>query len=238
MVGWQTFMPNPLSGRRLRHMGAPELAEMVTRYKELKSRGLGIMEACEAVALELGRETSTIYHAVRRLQPTTDLAQTYLQSQALRLAVRAVRKANVTEAIDILSRKNMGVLAPKTEEQGGAGGFFLSVQADSCGAVKIGIATNDSGERARSASLLTGVQQTQETIDVPQESRQPHDRTYQGRIRPASAFTQGHTEAVRAAKERLKKAQRRRRRYDKHQKNGGLQVLDGQSQGPEVDGEV
>lgn len=118
-------------------LSIPDLADIIGRLKGLRASGIAIGEACEVVAQEMGREPSAIYAAWKRLSPTVDIAEVYLRSQAFKLATRVVREANVDQAIDILSRKNVGVLAPKTEEGSGQGGFFLSVQADSCGAVKI-----------------------------------------------------------------------------------------------------
>lgn len=223
----------PVKGSKRRVIPIPDMAEMLARYKALKRDGIGVMEACEAVGLEFGRETPTIYALIRRMAPTTDIAEDYLKAQALRLAVRVVRKANASEAMEILSRKNVGVLAPKTEESGAPGGFFLSVQSDSCGAVKIGVTNSPAALPAAS---------TPPVIDVEQEShgQSTYDRKaprpLQGHIRQVLKPKQA--QAVKEARERLRQSRRRQRRRDKYQKIGGVQATDGESEGPDTQVDV
>jgi hypothetical protein len=122
--------------RRPRRFSLTDINEILNRFRQLtKTQGLGVLAACEVIASERDRTRDVIYALVRRFQPNVDGAEAYLKSNALRLAMRVVRKANVEQSIDILSRSNMGVLAPKQEGGPGGGGFFLSVTADSCGAV-------------------------------------------------------------------------------------------------------
>lgn len=125
---------------RPRKFRVDEIGDILSRFKALTTvQNRGVMESCELIAKDYGRSTDVIYALIKRFRPTVDGAEMYMRSQALRLAMRTVRKANVSEAIDILQRSNIGVLAPKQESSGGTGGFFLSVQADTCGAVKIGV---------------------------------------------------------------------------------------------------
>ena len=115
-----------------------EMMELFNLYKEMRKSGIGPLEACTELAPKFNRQPETLYHLCRRLTESTDIAQQYIKANALRLATRVVRDADVAQSIDILSRPNINVLAPKQEaESSGGRGFFLSVQADSCGAVNI-----------------------------------------------------------------------------------------------------
>lgn len=124
-------------GRRFRPQ---DITEILSRYKYLvNEQKMGVGAACAEIARDYDRTQDTVYNLVRRFIPSVEAADSYLKANALRLAMRVVRKANVDQSIDILSRSNIGALAPAKTESGGGGGFFLSVQADTCGAVKIGI---------------------------------------------------------------------------------------------------
>lgn len=116
------------------------LEEIKVKYDLARKEGLGRVQAYEAVGADMEIDWKTIAAVIRRLKPTTQLAQDYLKASAMRLAVRVVRNAGVQQSIDLLSRPNIGVLAPIQQAQGGGGGgFFLSVTADSCGSVKVGV---------------------------------------------------------------------------------------------------
>lgn len=214
--------------KRARKMTPPDMAFIVARVKKVMANGVGITEACEAVALELGREPGTIYSLMHRLAPTTDIAQAYLQSSALRLAMRVVREANVSESVDILGRKNMGVLSPKQEESAGQGGFFLSVQAESCGAVKVGVMVGSGAQRQegrREAPALTGASigepEFYQSIDVQAKEvtdGQSKPVGQQGHIRQLGEITDRQAKAIESARERLKVAQRKRGRELRRQR--------------------
>lgn len=126
---------------RPRQFRTHEIADILSKYRVMtKEQGYLVKDACAKIGEETGRSPDTIYNLVKRFAPTVEPAKAYLSAQALRLAMRIVRKANVQESIDILQRPDIGVLAPKQEGGPGPGtGFFLSVQADSCGAVKVGV---------------------------------------------------------------------------------------------------
>lgn len=124
------------SPRKSRRFSLTDINEILNRYKRLtKQEGRSISEACATIAEERHRSPDSIRTLIRRFQPNVDGAEAYVRANALRLAMRVVRKATVDQSIDILSRSNVGVLAPKQEGGGAGGGFFLSVQADSCGAM-------------------------------------------------------------------------------------------------------
>jgi hypothetical protein len=114
------------------------LASVMLTYRELMRRGMSKDEACVQIADQHQTTPVAIEKIIDRFSPTTSLAQDYFRANALRMAVRVVRKANVAEAVDVLSRPNIGVLAPKAGDGStGPSGFFLSVQSDTCGALKI-----------------------------------------------------------------------------------------------------
>jgi hypothetical protein len=126
--------------------GAPilesELALILERFDHYrKVEGLGLMQAYEAVGSETGRSTKVIGVIINRQRPTVNAARTYLRSKALRMARKIVKRGSTADLINILERPGIGVLDPLKRQDGGGGGFFLSVSADSCGAVKIGVAT-------------------------------------------------------------------------------------------------
>lgn len=124
-------------GRRLR----PHVTqELMKRFRYHRRKGKRIMEACEAVADKMGLDPKTVWAVQNRLQPTTGLATDMLRAGAANLMGRVLRKANVDQAIDLLERANIGVLAPK-KDMGGTGGsqFIIGVSADSLGAVKVGV---------------------------------------------------------------------------------------------------
>lgn len=118
------------------HIPRLEVAEILKLYKFYKERELGTKAACEEVCKVYPYQWTTIYALVKRLEPTTGLAQTYIKAGALRLAKRIVAKASVAESIEVLSRPNIGVLESRQQATGG-GGFFLSISKDSCGAFKM-----------------------------------------------------------------------------------------------------
>src|ERR1700680_4687918 len=114
------------------------MSTILFTVRELQKRGMTLAQAKQATAVQMGIDSREVDRVVESFLPTTDIAREYLKARSFRLAVRAVRKANVDQALDILSRPNIGVLAPQAEGgSGGAGGFFLSVSAETCGAVKV-----------------------------------------------------------------------------------------------------
>lgn len=199
--------------------------EIVRLYNDLRTkRHYNHKDALAEIAPLYNRTTSGIHYIIQRYQPTTDLATRYLQSQALKLAMRVVRKANVTEAIDVLSRKSMGVIAPKTEEGAGNRGFFLSVEADSCGAVKVGVAMVDSkpleGVTAENTLECNGytiddaIAESKQKQLTPrqqiEEAKSEDPRKFQGHIGKASGPEKSWSPetrlAIQAARNRIKKA--------------------------------
>lgn len=119
---------------------AEELAELWGYYRYYRSQNKSINESCALTGLKLGKSPSAIYAHTKKLRNTTALAGDILKSGAADLARRIIEKANVEQAIEVLTRSNIGVLAPKSAgEGGGGGGIFINVQAENLGAVKVGV---------------------------------------------------------------------------------------------------
>ncbi len=116
-----------------------DIEELMRRFKNYRKR-YGIMESCRKVSGDMGITPETVYAVQKRLRPTTEIATEYIRANALKLAARVVRKANVDQAMTLLSRPNIGVLDPQGE--GGVGGgrqFMIGVAMDSLGSVKVGV---------------------------------------------------------------------------------------------------
>lgn len=73
--------------------------------------------------------------------PTQSLAKYYLKSNALRLARRIVAEANVEEAVDILSRPNIGVLEPAVKAGASTGptAVLTSINPHHLGGVQVAV---------------------------------------------------------------------------------------------------
>lgn len=94
--------------------------------------------------LEAAAASGWSFEQVRTIRaqyfPTTGLAQHYLRANALTLAKRIVLEANVEEAVDILSRPNLGVLRP--HEKPGAVAptqVLTSVRPEHLGGVQVAV---------------------------------------------------------------------------------------------------
>lgn len=128
-----------------------EIQQILNVYKDCRKRGMAITEAYKRVADLTQRDYRHIGQVIRRLEPTTDLSKMYLRAKSYRLVKRLVKKANTTEIIDILSRPDIGVLAPAKSIEQGPTGFFLSVKADTCGAVNVGVMQGTPADRKQLA---------------------------------------------------------------------------------------
>lgn len=182
-------------------------------YKIYLRKGKSVKQACEELGFLYDRSPSYIQTlCARLLADTSDVAQQYIRSNALRLAMRVVRDGNVQQSMDILERSNVGVLAPKKGSGDGSGsrGFFLTVSSDSCGAMKATAGYIEKGESdATPGSEISG-----EDDQLWEESQ----TRLRGEQRSGSEeFEDGgdtHPRGVQAGPE--------------HQENEGLQVLDGE----------
>jgi len=86
------------------------------------------------IARALGRSVNAVDHIIRKFHPSTRLAEKYIRANALKLAEKVVKFSNVEEAIDVLTRPNIGVLQPVVSKH--AVGFFSSVDPSTLGAVQ------------------------------------------------------------------------------------------------------
>lgn len=88
----------------------------------------------KSVAFKFGRDHSTISRIKKRFHPTAKLATRLIKASAMELAQRVIDKADVNQALDILSRPNIDVLKPQSKGDSGGTGIFISVGNDSLGA--------------------------------------------------------------------------------------------------------
>lgn len=153
--------------------GVPITPDVVAHIMELfldcRKRGMPIMDSYRRVGQQVDIDPKVIGTVVHRLRPTTDIAKMYFRASALKMARRIARKGSPSELIDVLSRPSIGVLdAPKGKGDGdGGGNFFISVSADTCGAVKVGVAAVRDQPEIESGESFDPFS---ETIDVGQES--------------------------------------------------------------------
>lgn len=200
-----------------------EKAEVLGRYAQLRKRGTPVMECCEIIANETGRSPESIWYIKQHYTPTVDIAEAYLKASAYKMTRRMVRKADARLLSDILSRPNIGVLAPESApETSTQSGFFLNVSADACGAVSVKAAIGPvppalpphTPPTAIEGELVTTEQQEEESHAQNVQAR----RAYQGRFgrfadQPKEQWSRDSREAVGAARQRLAPQERRRERH-------------------------
>lgn len=123
--------------------------------------------------------------------PTAGLAKHYLRSNALRLAKRVVEEANVEEAVDILSRPNIGVLdAPVKGAGQSTTSILTSIHPTHLGGVQVAVVTGAVGQPlglpAASSEETDGWVQTEDrdstVIDIQTRPPLPHPAP---EVRPA-----------------------------------------------------
>ena len=115
-----------------------DIEELMAYFKHYR-KTLSTSQSCVKVAERMNLDVQTVYNIQRRMRPTTQVAQDYIKGNALKLAMRVVRKANVDQAIGILSRPNIGVLDSPNQESGTGRHFMIGVAMDSLGSVKVGV---------------------------------------------------------------------------------------------------
>jgi hypothetical protein len=157
--------PEPAAPKKLRRFKLDDISEILSLFKRLTEvEGYQVWEAHKILATQFDRTPATILNLLKRFRPTTKTAQSYMEAQALKLAMRVVRNADVDQAIDVLSRPNLAVLAPAKEIASGPQGFFLSVQAENLGAVRLATGAVQ-GELA--APQMMTLQSPQEGLQAP-----------------------------------------------------------------------
>lgn len=117
-----------------------ELQQIMDLFVDCRKRGMSKMDCYTRIGQLVGRTPKVIGVTITRLNPTTDLAKMFIRARAMKLVKRLVNKAGPSEIINILERPSMGVLDAPSKVGEGQGGFFISVSADTCGAVKVGVA--------------------------------------------------------------------------------------------------
>lgn len=216
--------------KKERRLQPHTIGEIMARYRRHLRAGDGAFVAYQKIGTVLGIQVDTVRAVVKRMTSTSAAAEAHLQASALKLAMRIVRKANVEESIDILSRPNIGVLSPIAKGTESTAGIFIGVSADSCGAVKVGVSLNGSpaenpaGLPAVDMDLAYLEEEDRPVVEVSQKSPQnlnlpnvphPHSTKFQSkatreaaerlRVRLEVARQKKDQRAVRAAKSKLKK---------------------------------
>ena len=87
------------------------------------------------IADALGRSSSTISRFLARTVDTRELAMEVIRSGAVTLAERIIKKANVDQSIEVLSRPGISVLEPPVKSGGQSTSLQVSVAVNSCGTV-------------------------------------------------------------------------------------------------------
>lgn len=189
-----------------------------SRLPSVKEGKYGMMHCYRLVAEKTGFDEKTVARVWRMMQPTTGLATDFLKARAFRLARKVVRDASVDQALDILSRPNIGVLDPIKKQEGGPGGFFISVTADSCGAVNVGIAGGSMPEFPALQPQLTEGEGA--ILEGEYEEEEPPAPPPPVKERGVGQ-NKGYLAAVEAARKRLEeKKARAAKRLDKKARQG------------------
>lgn len=91
----------------------------------------------DEIAKSLDRSKATISRFIADMADTSILAKATLRAGAAALAERVIKRASVTESIEVLSRPGIDVLQPVVQKGAGSGGggFRVSVGVGSCGTV-------------------------------------------------------------------------------------------------------
>jgi len=104
-----------------------------------------------AIAAKSGRSLNAISRLIRQFSPSSILAERFLRANALALAERIVAKADVPQAIEVLSRPNIGVLA--SSRASGGVSVMMSISNDSLGGVVVH-SSKEASNAARTRSSL------------------------------------------------------------------------------------
>lgn len=210
-------------GSRIPHH---QLQEILTLFDRYRKQGKGLQESYELIGEKVGRSTKMIGVTINRLRPTAGAARLYLQSRAYKMARKLVAEADAPLLMELLSRPSLGVIDPPQKTGGGEGGFFLSVTAESCGAVKVAVATQQALPAA--PDPMTPFNPYEEKTDEVPESYGLTERA------PTVGRSKTTQAAIESAKERLAEARRRA----EHQEDESVWLLDGHAEGEEATGGV
>ena len=92
-------------------------------------------KSIDEIAKVLNRAKATVSRFIADMADTSVLAKATLRAGSAALAERIVKKASVTESIEVLSRPGIDVLQPAIQKGSSGGGFRVSVGVGSCGTV-------------------------------------------------------------------------------------------------------
>lgn len=207
-----------------RPAGAPNLrdteiaaiiAAVKKRLHRVREKEIGMMRCYELAGEEVGFDAKTVGRVWRMLQPTTGLATDYIRARAFRMARKVVTEASVPDLIDILSRPNVGVLEPIKKQEAGGGGFFISVSADSCGAVNVGIQGAPAQPQLPAPMEIDG-----DTIEMEAEEVEEAPKPIKSR---GFGVSDRYKQALEQAKARLEK---RRKKNEQQQRYRAKKKLD------------
>ena len=130
-------LPVENAKRPARRRGRPPLPREDAERVQIVELSLSGRTAA-AIAADTGWTIDEVCAVRRQYLPTTTLAAHYLKAKALQLAERIVAEANVEEAIDVLSRPNIGVLEPLPKGQSQPPiRIFTSIDISSLGGVNV-----------------------------------------------------------------------------------------------------
>ena len=150
-----------------------ETQEAMKRLKALWKQNVPMMESCERVGRVMGWPATTIWALQKRLQPTTDLATDILKAGSANLAKKIVRKATVDQAIEVLSRTNIGVLSPAKEQGNQGQQFVIGVNVDSLGAVSVGVKIGGVSEESRMPAVSVDDMGGESVTGYPESTPEP-----------------------------------------------------------------
>jgi hypothetical protein len=209
---------------------------MLDLFNDCRRRGMSIMESYERVGLHVGRSAAVVGITINRLRPTTDMAKMYLRAKSLKLVKRLVKKASPAEIIDVLSRPSIGVLDPAKKEEAGRAGFFLSVSADSCGAVKVGLTNLEPVKELAEGEVFDPFStNARDVIDLERGVSYATRNAESGQIGGGAVSETPVQAALRRAREKLAS---RRIGTGGYQEIGSVQRTDGEVKGEVLNGEA
>lgn len=124
--------------------------------KNAISRMLLEGKSVAAIADIIERTSDTVRKFVNSMSDTTHLATLTVKHRAVEVMGKVLDKGSTAELIDVLSRPNIGVLAP-AEKPGSGGGKFdiqVSVGVASLGAMKAGVEISAGDGNVHEGKLL------------------------------------------------------------------------------------
>jgi hypothetical protein len=136
-------------------------AALVTLLRQI-DRGREPTQAVRALAVRYGCHEATIWRILGPYRrPTVKAATWHFKAHAYEMAKRVVSEGKPAELIDVLSRPNIGVLAPVVKQSGDGGtGLFVSVSIGSLGAaqagavIDVGVTHGDRGDQSETREAL------------------------------------------------------------------------------------